>query len=120
VTNSDPAICPVRAISRLRSLRDRSGGRRQVGEDASEFGTHSFRSGGTTEAFNRGASAAEIKAQGIWKSDSSKDLYIREHEKSRAKLASSQQEFCEKYREYRKISETFWCNLVFSIFQIHN
>lgn len=41
----------------------------KVGEIPEHFGTHSFRRGGATIAFQAGASADIIKAQGDWKSD---------------------------------------------------
>ena len=49
----------------------------EVGEDAKQFGTHSFRSGGATAASNAGVSHSLLKSHGRWKSDCAKDRYIR-------------------------------------------
>ena len=51
---------------------------RRVGEDATEFGTHSLRSGGASSAANSGVSDRLFKRHGRWKSDRAKDGYVKD------------------------------------------
>ena len=48
-----------------------------IGLDASKFSLHSLRSGGATAASNANVSDRLIKAHGRWKSDLSKDGYVK-------------------------------------------
>jgi hypothetical protein len=49
---------------------------RAIGEDPSEFGTHSLRIGGATALFAAGASETVIRTMGRWSSDIHR-LYVR-------------------------------------------
>ena len=47
-----------------------------IGEDPSEFGTHSYRIGGATALFAAGADPTVIRTMGRWSSDCYR-LYVR-------------------------------------------
>ena len=49
---------------------------RAIGEDPSQFGTHSFRIGGATALFAAGADETVIRTMGRWNSDIHQ-LYVR-------------------------------------------
>ena len=49
-----------------------------VGLDPKKFGTHSLRAGGATAAANRGLPDRIFKAHGRWRSEDSKDRYIKD------------------------------------------
>ena len=49
-----------------------------IGLDAKNFGLHSLRSGGASAAAAVGVPDRLFKRQGRWRSDSSKDRYIKE------------------------------------------
>ena len=49
----------------------------------SSYGLHSLRSGGATEAANNGVSDRLISKHGRWKSDLSRNRYIKENAKTR-------------------------------------
>ena len=51
---------------------------KDVVPNVEDFGLHSLRSGGATEAANLGISDRLIKKHGRWTSDLAKDMYIRE------------------------------------------
>lgn len=53
------------------------------------FGLHSFRSGGATEAAAAGVSHAAIKRHGRWRSDASKERYVAEGIKRRLQVSRS-------------------------------
>jgi len=50
-----------------------------IGLDTTKFWLHSFRSGGATCAHVAGMSDTSIKLHERWKTDTSKDLYIKEN-----------------------------------------
>ena len=54
------------------------GALQEIGLDASKFGVHSLRSGGASAAAAFGVPDRLFKRHGRWKSDSSKDRYIKE------------------------------------------
>ena len=55
-----------------------------IGEDPSQFGTHSYRIGGATALFAAGADPTVIRTMGRWSSDCYR-LYVRAcHERCRA------------------------------------
>ena len=61
--SSSSVITYKKFMSHLRNLLQ------MVGEDPTQFGTHSFRRGGATLAFRAGAPTDLIKTQGDWKSE---------------------------------------------------
>ena len=48
----------------------------ELGYDAKQFGEHSGKRGGATAAAASGATAAEIKLLGRWRSDATPHLYV--------------------------------------------
>ena len=62
---------------------------RQLGYDPSNFGVHSFRSGGATAAANAGVPDRMFKRHGRWKSESAKDGYVKDSLKSRLQVSKS-------------------------------
>ena len=59
----------------------------QVGLDATKYGTHSLRAGGATSAANRGIPDRLFKVHGRWRSENSKDRYIKDSIKRRLKVS---------------------------------
>jgi len=53
-----------------------------LGLDKNNFGLHSLRAGGATNAANAGVSDILLKKHGRWKTDKAKDGYVREDLKS--------------------------------------
>lgn len=51
---------------------------KDLGLDTKQFGTHSFRSGGCTEAARQGIPDRLLKVHGRWKSEKAKDGYIQD------------------------------------------
>ncbi len=58
-----------------------------IGEDAAQFGFHSLRAGGASQAALVGAPEHLIMLQGRWASDASKDRYLDRTTQARAALA---------------------------------
>lgn len=50
----------------------------KAGFNGSDFGLHSFRSGGATAAASNGIGDRLLKQHGRWRSDAAKDLYVRD------------------------------------------
>ena len=55
-------------------------------EEITEYGFHSLRAAGATDAARAGAEEREIKAHGNWKSDAVK-LYIRQSTRDRLRVS---------------------------------
>ena len=53
-----------------------------VGVNISQYGLHSFRSGGVSAAANAGGSERLLKRHGRWKTDLAKDSYIKDSKES--------------------------------------
>ena len=53
-----------------------------LGLDKNNFGLHSLKAGGATNAANAGVSDRLLKKHGRWKTDKTKDGYVREDLKS--------------------------------------
>ena len=60
-----------------------------LGFDPTVFGMHSFRAGGATAAANAGVPDRLFKRHGRWKSDTAKDGYVKDSEKSRLSVSQS-------------------------------
>lgn len=64
-----------------------------IGEDPKQFGTHSLRSGGATAMAHSNAEnpdrARLLRLQGRWKSESTRDMYIKDSVESRLSLTKS-------------------------------
>ena len=58
-----------------------------VGLNAKLFGTHSLRAGGATAAANNGVSDRLFKKHGRWRTEDSKDRYVKESVKNRLKVS---------------------------------
>ena len=67
--------------SAMRSMVQRKA--KQIGLDASRFGTHSMRSGGSSAAANSGVSDRVFQRHGRWASVSAKDGYIKDDLKTK-------------------------------------
>ena len=61
----------------------------RLGFDPTAFGMHSFRAGGATAAANAGVPDRLFKRHGRWKSDTAKDGYVKDSEKSRLSVSQS-------------------------------
>ena len=59
----------------------------QLGYDPTQFGMHSFRSGGATLAANAGVPDRLFKRHGRWKSESAKDGYVKDSLESRLQVS---------------------------------
>lgn len=58
--------------------------------DPSTYGSHSLRSGATTEAINRGVSREDVRKQGGWSANSTTiEKYIQDDEKARIRTATA-------------------------------
>ena len=60
---------------------------RKAGQDASLYGLHSLRIGGTSSAARAGIDHTLLKAHGRWKSEAAKDLYVRYSEAQRMEVS---------------------------------
>lgn len=60
-----------------------------ITEDVRQFCTHSMRSGGATAAINNGVSEREIDLHGRWKSEKSRNKYLKDSLKRRLKITRS-------------------------------
>ena len=69
-----PAITYTRAREIL--LKNLS----EIGLESKKFGLHSFRAGGTTAAIAMGTDDRLVQKHGRWKSETTKNLYVRENE----------------------------------------
>ena len=58
-----------------------------IGLDPKAYGTHSLRAGGATAAANRGIPDRLFKVHGRWRSESSKDRYIKDSIRRRLKVS---------------------------------
>ena len=61
----------------------------KVGLNSRDFGLHSLRSGGATAAAEKNVSERLIKIHGRWKSDFSRDNYIKDSVDNKLKVSSS-------------------------------
>lgn len=61
----------------------------KVGIDSKAFGLHSLRSGGATAAAEKNVSGRLIKIHGRWKTDYSRDNYIKDSVDNKLKVSSS-------------------------------
>lgn len=61
----------------------------KVGIDSKAFGLHSLRSGGATAAAEKNVSDRLIKIHGRWKTDYSRDNYIKDSVDNKLKVSSS-------------------------------
>ena len=61
----------------------------ELGFDASKFGLHSLRAGGTTAAANAGVADRLFKRHGRWRSESTKDSYIDDLRDARMSVSKS-------------------------------
>ena len=66
-----------------------------MGEDPAQFGTHSLRSGGATAIAEsmKGIPGGDrlLRLQGRWKSDTSRDMYIKDSMTNRLSVTKSLQ-----------------------------
>lgn len=60
-----------------------------LGLDPTKFGTHGLRAGGLSSSVAKGVDHALSKKHGRWKSDSSKDLYIRQSVDQRLQVSKN-------------------------------
>ena len=61
----------------------------KIGIDTKKFGLHSLRSGGVTQAAQNRISERLLKTHGRWKSDLSKDGYIKDSLDNRLSISKS-------------------------------
>ena len=83
----------------------------KIGLDKSNYGTHSCRSGGTTEKFLEGKNAIWIQNFGLWNNIGSVLIYIRPNNPDMKKFVNSMAEYQELRKKEGKLMENVQADL---------